>query len=222
MTKYIVGVDESGCGALAGPLVVAAAAFPADMNRLSVTWKTLRGVEKVLEVGDSKTFKDAAQRAALASAIRSTAMSIAVIERSAAEIDARLFGAVFPEAIKLAASRCVEQLKVRFPEIGPRDILVLVDGELERPDIPCPVECIPDGDRLDWRIGAASLIAKTQHDARLDAIHEAYPTWGFDSHRGYGTKAHRELLAKRGPTPEHRKSFKPVMASMPRAKGIEE
>jgi ribonuclease HII len=221
MTKYVVGVDEAGCGALAGPLVVVAAAFAADAERVSTTWKGLRA-DKTLVAGDSKGIKDAAQRAHLAEAIRKAAVTVSMIERQAAEIDARLFSVVFPESIRLAASRCVEALTVMDPTLSPSDILVLIDGDLERPDIPCPVQCIPDGDKLDWRIGAASVLAKAKHDVWINQIHEAYPKWGFDSHRGYPTKAHKDLLMKRGPVDVHRKSFRPVMAAMPRAKGIEE
>lgn len=221
MTKYVIGVDEAGCGALAGPLIVVATAFPVDAERVSVTWKGVRS-DKTLVAGDSKGIKDAAQRAVLAEAIRKVAVATSIIERHPDEIDARLFGTVFPEAIRLAASRCVEALTVRDPSLSPSDILVLVDGDVERPAIPCPVQCIPDGDKLDWRIGAASVLAKVRHDFWVDHMHECYPKWGFDSHRGYPTKAHKALLAKKGPTEAHRKTFRPVRDVLPRAKGIEE
>lgn len=221
MTKYVVGIDEAGCGALAGPLLVVAAAFRADAERVSVTWKGVRS-DKVLVAGDSKGIKDPAQRAALAVAIRGAATAYAVIERTPGEIDARLFGYVFPEAVRLAAQRVLEQLSTLDPTLRPDEVSVLVDGDIERPDIPCPVQCIPDGDKTDWRIGAASVIAKNRHDHWMDVLHEQYPKWGFDSHRGYPTKAHKELLAKKGPTDVHRKSFRPVRDVLPRAKGIEE
>lgn len=221
MTKYVVGVDEAGCGALAGPFIVVATAFAVDAERVSVTWKGVRS-DKTLVAGDSKGIKDAAQRAVLAEAIRKAAVAVAMIERQPSEIDARLFGVVFPEAIRLAASRCVEALTVLEPTLAPSDILVLVDGDVERPNIPCPVQCIADGDKLDWRIGAASVLAKTRHDFWVNELHETYPKWGFDSHRGYPTKAHKELLTKKGPTEAHRKTFRPVRDVMPRAKGIEE
>lgn len=219
--RFVVGVDESGCGTLAGPLVIAAVAFPIDMRRIEVTWKGVRG-DRMLVAGDSKTIKDQTQRAALAAVIASTATSMSVIERTAGEIDARLFGTVFPEAVRLAASRSVEQLTVRDPSIRPCDVLVLIDGDLERPSMPCPVECIAGADAVDWRVGAASIIARARHDVRMDELHASYPTWGFDTHRGYPTKGHKELLAKRGPSPVHRRSFRPVAAASPRAKGIEE
>lgn len=221
MTKYVVGVDEAGCGALAGPFIVVAAAFPVDAERVTATWKGVRA-DKTLVAGDSKGIKDAAQRAALAEAIRKSAVAVSMIERQPDEIDARLFGVVFPESIRLAASRCVEALTVLDPTLVPGDILVLIDGDVEKPNIPCPVQCIVDGDKLDWRIGAASIVAKARHDFWVEHMHECYPKWGFDSHRGYPTRQHKEMLVKRGPTEAHRKTFKPVRDVLPRAKGIEE
>jgi ribonuclease HII len=220
-TKYVVGVDEAGCGALAGPLIVCAVAFPADADRVTTMWKGIHA-DKTLMAGDSKGLKNPAHRAALAIAIKATCTSIAVIERTASEIDARLFGTVFPEAIALAAARCVEKLKSAEPGISPSDILVLIDGDVPKPDMPCPVKLIPDGDKSDWRIGAASIVAKATHDERIEQIHAAYPRWEFDQHRGYPTKKHKALLAQRGPTDIHRKSFRPVLAAMPRAVGVED
>ncbi len=221
MTKYIVGVDEAGCGALAGPLVVAAAAFAADAGRVSATWQGTRG-DKTLLAGDSKGIKDPSQRLALARAIRSCAIAYTIIEKTSQEIDQRLFGTVFPEAVRLAAARCVEQLFTLEEGLQPSDVLVLIDGDIQRPQLPCPTHCIPDGDKTDWRIGAASILAKARHDECIEQLVQAYPTWEFDAHRGYGTKKHKDLLTKRGPTPDHRKSFRPVRETMPRAKGIEE
>ena len=219
--RYVVGVDESGCGTLAGPLVVAAVAFPIAHPRVKITWRCVDG-DKTLVVRDSKGVKDAAQRSALAAAISTAATATAIIERTAEEIDARMFSVVFPEAIRLAASRCMEQLVMRVGNVGPADVLVIVDGDLEKPNMPSPVECLASADLIDWRVGAASLLARARHDQRMDTLHQAHPTWGFDVNRGYPTKAHRELLMLRGPSPVHRRSFRPVMAASPRAEGIEE
>lgn len=219
--KYIVGVDEAGCGALVGPLVVCAAAFPVDAVRVSTTWHGVRG-DKILVAGDSKGIKDPGHRAALEMAIRNASLAVSVIEKTSQEIDARLLGSVFPEAVLLAASRCLERLKVLDPSLTPADIRVLVDGDIERPALPCQVECIPDGDKLDWRIGAASVVAKATHDRRIDELHAEYPRWGFDKSRGYPTRDHKAMLASRGPTTAHRKSFRPVRDAMPRTMGLEE
>jgi ribonuclease HII len=219
--KYIVGVDESGCGALAGPLVVCAAAFAADTARVTTTWRGVRG-DKTIMAGDSKGIKDPLHRAALEAAIRSASPAIAVIEKTSQEIDARLLGSVFPEAILLAASRCLERLKTLDPSLTPSEVLVLIDGDVARPSLPCRVECIPDGDKLDWHIGAASIVAKATHDRRIDELHAAYPRWGFDKSRGYPTKEHKAMLVQRGPTQAHRKSFRPVRDAMPRTVGLED
>src|ERR1700685_1886888 len=96
--KYIIGVDEAGCGALAGPLVVVAAAFPVDAERVTSMWKGVYA-DKTLIAGDSKGIKNAAHREALSIAVQATCAAIIVLERTSAEIDARLLGTVFPESI---------------------------------------------------------------------------------------------------------------------------
>lgn len=220
--KYVIGVDESGCGALAGPLFVAAAAFPADAEHPGVTWKSARGANRWIAIGDSKKVKNPEHRAALGYVTRVTAKSYAIIERTAAEIDARLFGTVFPEAVQLALSRCLENLVVMNPGLKPGDVLALVDGDIKKPKAPCEVRLVVGGDATDWRVGAASILAKVAHDEWVARAIERFPTWGFDAHRGYPTRAHKAMLASNGPTPLHRKSYKPVMEASPRAKGIEE
>lgn len=218
--KYVIGIDESGCGALVGPLVVCAVAFAVDQPQVTVPWRGVRG-EQLLRAGDSKVFKDADKRAALEAAVRAEARACAVIERTSAEIDARLFGVVFPEAIHLAALRCLESLKVVDPALVAAHVVVRIDGDLARPALPCAVECLPGGDKLDWRIGAASLVARALCDRRLDALHAEYPRWGFDRSRGYPTREHKQLLAERGPTQAHRRSFRPVRELLPQPRGIE-
>jgi ribonuclease HII len=219
--RYVIGVDEAGCGALCGPLIVVAVAFPADAERVSSMWKGVYA-DKTLMAGDSKGIKNPAHREALSIAVHATCSALVVIERTSAEIDQRLLGTVFPEAIKLAASRCLERLKTMDPSLEPEDCLVLVDGDVERPALPCPVRCIPDGDKLDWRIGAASIVAKATHDKRIDELHKEFPRWGFDRSRGYPTREHKALLVKRGPTTAHRKTYRPVREAVPKAQGIED
>jgi ribonuclease HII len=218
--KYVVGVDEAGTGSLAGSFIVAAVAFPTDATRVTTMWRGVHA-DKQLVAGDSKGVRNEAHRAALAIAVRASATSVATIEKTASEIDERLFSVVFPEALKLAAARCIERLHSLDPALTSDEILVLIDGDVPRPDLPCPVKCIPDGDKKDWRIGAASLVAKALHDERINALAERYPDWQFERHRGYPTKTHKLLLNKRGPLDVHRKSFKPVQAVLPPTEGVE-
>lgn len=218
--RYIVGVDEAGCGALVGSLVVAAVAFPVTTERVSVSWHGVSGT-KTLVAGDSKGIKDPAHRAHLAQAVQAASAALMVIEKTAREIDARLLGTVLPEALALAAARCLERLSTLDPTLRPENFLVLIDGGGVVPHLPCPVKCIPDGDKSEWHIGAASIVAKATHDLHVATLHQTYPDWGFDKSRGYPTRAHKTFLSQRGPTPAHRKSYQPVRDALPRALGIE-
>lgn len=222
--RYIIGVDEVGCGAIAGPLVVAAVAFRADTPRVMTEWRGVRGV-KILAAGDSKKIKAPEQRAVLDAAIRAASVAHAVIERSAMEIDARLLRQVFPEALRLAIQRCAEQLAMALGGFSLRkdELLVLVDGDLSRPDVPCPVRMVPGGDALDWRIGAASIVAKACHDRHVAQIASAHPDWSFDKHRGYPTPKHLDQLHRVGLLDQvHRKTFAPVRATRGTIPGMEE
>ena len=120
MPKVIIGVDEVGCGALAGPLVVAAAAFSCTDERVTAVYRGLRG-EKTLTVGDSKGIKDDTQRSVLAAAVEEKALATCIIERSNKEIDARLLSVVFPETIGLVIARVLEELQHRGIGTEPDD-----------------------------------------------------------------------------------------------------
>jgi ribonuclease HII len=222
--RFVMGVDEVGCGAIAGPLVVAAVAFRADAARVTAEWRGVRGT-KTLAAEDSKKIKVPEQRAALDAAIRTAAIASAVIERTAAEIDARLLRAVFPEALRLAIQRCAEQLAMALGGFSLRkdELLVLVDGDLERPDVPCPVRMVPGGDALDWRIGAASIVAKACHDRHVARIAGEHPEWSFDKHRGYPTPKHLDQLHRDGLLDQvHRRTFGPVRAARGPIPGLED
>jgi ribonuclease HII len=208
--RIIIGVDEAGRGALAGPLVVCAAAFQVDTPVVTAMYKSLRG-EKVVVAGDSKSFSNPLHREVLDPVIRESAMAVAVIERSAKEIDERLMYVVFPEALRLAIARVIERLVQLGHGDVANDYVVKIDGEIPRPEgIPCVVHSIPDGDKKIWQIGAASIVAKVHRDHRMDELHAAYPEWGFDTHRGYPTPAHKKLIKTLELTPIHRRTFRPV------------
>ncbi len=207
--KVIVGVDEVGRGALAGPLIVAAVAFRREESPVSATYRGVRG-DKLVHVGDSKSFSNETHRVVLDQAIRGVALSVAVVERTSAEIDARLMFTVLPETVGLAISRCIEQLVHRGDVGTPGDFLVLVDGEIPLPPLPCPSRSIIDGDKRSWQIGAASIVAKVARDARMEELHAKFPDWEFDKHKGYPTKQHKALLKKLDITPVHRRTYRPV------------
>ena len=187
--KLICGVDEAGRGPIAGP--VYAAAVILDPAR------QIRGL------ADSKVLA-AERRDVLAGRIKERAIAWAVACASVAEID-RIN---ILRASLLAMRRAVELLK-----IAPNQ--VLVDGTF-CPDLPCPARAIVDGDAKHKVISAASILAKTARDAAMRALHERYPQYGFDQHKGYSTPEHLDLLRRHGPCEIHRRSFDPVRACFAR------
>ena len=178
----VAGVDEVGRGPLAGD-VVAAAVILTDPPPKGVT--------------DSKMLTPE-RREALAERIRDEAVSWALGRATVAEIDELNI----LQASLLAMRRAVEALPIQ-------PSLVLVDGN-RLPRWPYEARAIVKGDLTEPSIGAASILAKVQRDAEMLALHEHYPAYGFDRHKGYPTKAHLAALETAGISPVHRRSFGPV------------
>ena len=178
----VAGVDEVGRGPLAGD-VVAAAVILAESPPEGVT--------------DSKMLTPE-RREAVAERIRHEAVSWALGRATVAEIDELNI----LQASLLAMRRAVEALPIQ-------PSLVLVDGN-RLPKWPYEARAIVKGDLTEPSIGAASILAKVQRDADMLALHEHYPAYGFDRHKGYPTKAHLAALETAGISPVHRRSFGPV------------
>ena len=178
----VAGVDEVGRGPLAGDVVAAA---------VILTEPPLEGVT------DSKMLTPE-RREALAELIRDEAVSWALGRATLAEIDELNI----LQASLLAMRRAVEALHIQ-------PSLVLVDGN-RLPKWPYEARAIVKGDLTEPSIGAASILAKVQRDAEMLALHEHYPAYGFDRHKGYPTKAHLAALETAGISPVHRRSFGPV------------
>ncbi len=208
--QYIIGVDETGMGALAGPLCVAAVAYAIETPIVSTVYQGLRG-DRVLVVNDSKTFTQPAHREKLDEAVRATALAVTVVERSAAQIDERLIGAVFPEAIKDAISLTMTGMAAIGLSTDPALYRVMLDGELPTPEgLTCAVFSMVGGDKHVWQIGAASIVAKVHRDNIMMTLDERYPGYSLDTNKGYPVPAHKKKLKELGPCPIHRKTFKPV------------
>jgi ribonuclease HII len=186
--RLIAGVDEVGRACLAGPIVAAGVLF--DLERLCAgPSKSLLG-----ELDDSKRLS-VAKRKRLAQAILANAERVSLVSIPASEID-RI-------GIHPANLACLEQA---LRALGERAELRLVDGIALAPGAPAH-EPIIRGDATSATVAAASIVAKVARD-RLMARHgELYPEYGFERHKGYGTKAHTATVAKLGPTPIHRLSF---------------
>ena len=180
----VAGIDEAGRGALAGPVAAGAVVLPQNA-----------GLEAFLEgVRDSKQMKPLARQAARERIIQH-ALAWGVGFASPAEIDQ--MGIV--NATRLAAWRAVESLSVK-----PAHLLL---DYLFLPEVSLPQTALVKGDCRSLSIAAASVLAKTARDALLQELDLVYPGYGFNSHKGYGTQAHRQALQCLGPSPVHRHSF---------------
>ncbi len=185
MMQPIAGVDEAGRGPLAGPVVTAAVILDPH--------KPIQGL------ADSKKLS-AKKRDQLFDEIQSKAMATAIIEVSAKEIDEHNI----LQATLRGMAKAVYALTVQ-------PSLVRVDGN-QAPPIDLLVETLVGGDATEPAISAASILAKVHRDRIMHTLHDQFPVYGFDKHKGYPTKAHLEALRLYGPCPEHRLSFKPVRA----------
>ncbi|HVO33694.1 MAG TPA: ribonuclease HII [Elusimicrobiota bacterium] len=179
----VAGVDEAGCGPLAGPVVAAAVILPprAFVPRLN----------------DSKQLTHE-KRCEVYRVIQRVACAIGVGIVDHAEIDRLNIRQAGFAAMRLALRGLV---------ISPD--YVLVDG-FRIPGWHTPHRAIIDGDAKSARIAAASIIAKVTRDCLMEALDRRYPGYGFKQHKGYGTELHIECLDRLGPSPVHRLSFAPV------------
>ena len=176
----ICGVDEAGRGPLAGPVCAAAVILPPELE--------------IPGLNDSKKMTDKKRRA-LYDIIVSEAVCYGIAMASEQEIDEiNILQATFN-----AMERAMEQLSVK-PQMA------LIDGNRERP-FPVPVQTVTKGDSLSANIAAASILAKVTRDRYMEEMAEKYPQYGFDIHKGYGTKAHYAALTEHGACPIHRRTF---------------
>ena len=179
----VAGVDEAGRGPLVGNVVAAAVIL--DHN------KPIDGLT------DSKKLS-AARRERLAEQIREKAVAWNVVSIEAAEID-RIN---ILQATMLGMKQSIEQLSILPGH-------VFIDGN-RCPDVAIPSTAVIKGDLRVAEISAASILAKVERDAQMLALHQSYPQYGFDKHKGYPTKDHIKALMEHGPCPHHRRSYGPV------------
>ncbi len=177
--KLVAGVDEVGRGPLAGPVVCAAVIMPTDQLIDGVT--------------DSKKLTEK-KRKTLSEIIKQRAISYCIFEVWQEEID-RLN---ILEAVKKCMVKAVEGLSVK-PDI------TLVDGVDTH--LPINAEYIVKGDFNSYTIGCASIIAKVYRDEMMVEYAKEFPEYGFEKHKGYGTKAHIDKIKEIGPCKLHRKTF---------------
>lgn len=176
----IAGVDEVGRGPLAGPVCVACVMMPLD--------------DLIDGIDDSKKLSEK-KREMLFELIKEKAICYSV-----QMIDEQTIDKInILEATKLAMKNAIESMSVK-PDI------VLVDA-INKLDVDVPIKGIIKGDALSYSIGCASILAKVTRDRLMCDLAKEYPEYGFDKHKGYGTKQHIEALKTYGPCVYHRLSF---------------
>lgn len=176
----LCGVDEAGRGPLAGPVCAAAVILPANVE--------IPGLD------DSKKLSDKRRRE-LFPIIKEQAVAYGIAFADHQEIDQ----INILQATYLAMEQAIAQLNVQ-PEVA------LIDGNRSR-DFGIPVETVVHGDSRSASIAAASILAKVTRDDHMLEMAKMYPQYGFEIHKGYGTKAHYAALAEYGPCPIHRMTF---------------
>lgn len=184
----VVGVDEVGRGALAGPVALGACII---RDR-----EALRGVN----LRDSKQLT-ASQRHSIFAEIHKAALrgkvSFAVSFITARSIDSR--GIV--QALRMAVARTLQKLDIK------EDTSIILDGGLAAPPRFSKAQSYPKGDEKFQTIAAASIVAKVLRDKKMIRLSKKLPGYGFETHVGYGTQRHRMAIQTLGPTPEHRLTF---------------
>lgn len=178
--KSVCGVDEAGRGPLAGPVCAAAVILPEGVI--------------IDGVNDSKKLSEK-KRESLFDVIREQALSYSIAYATVDEIEE----INILNATMLAMRRAIDGLDIKAD-------YAMIDGN-KIPPIDIDAECIVKGDAKSMSIACASILAKVSRDRLLYKYAEEYPMYGFDKHKGYGTKVHREAILKYGPCPYHRKSL---------------
>lgn len=182
--QRIAGVDEAGRGPLAGPVVAAACILPEGACLLGIN------DSKKLSVSERyRLFQEITSLPGVDYGIG--IMDVAVIDQ------VNILQATF--MAMLVAISCLSH----SPDF------LLIDGN-QFPSTSIPGKAIIQGDRLSQSIAAASILAKQTRDELMNLVHEKWPKYGFDQHKGYGTKKHRIAIEQYGPCPLHRMTFEPL------------
>ncbi|MDH7454550.1 ribonuclease HII [Luteimonas composti] len=188
MKRLIAGVDEAGCGPLAGPVVVAAV--------------ILHPRRRIDGLDDSKKLS-AARREALYPLIVRRALAWRIEFVHVDEID----------AINILQAR-LTGMRRALCALAPAATHARIDGNRLPTGLPCQAEAIVGGDGVEPAIMAASILAKVARDRAMVELHSQFPQYGFDQHKGYPSPHHLAALREHGPCPHHRRSFSPVQQQL--------
>ena len=207
---HVIGTDEVGRGPLCGP-VLACAAMYKDPN-----FEIPAEKQKQFDlIRDSKKLSEK-QREEIFDLIHEYFhIGIGLCDHETIDRINIL------EASFLSMKKAIQELKRNLGQGIRGDIepkyIILVDGNKQIPNLSMEQYAVVGGDKIVKSISAASIIAKVTRDRMMEKMHEKYPEYGLDKHKGYGTKLHMDALVKYGPCPIHRQSFAPVKKALKRA-----
>ncbi len=188
---WLCGLDEVGRGPLAGPVVACALVFDSRHKDFKLIQKA--------EFRDSKLFSQKQREKLFDFLINSEA-----VKYSVSFVSERIIDKInILQASQLAMRQALQALKI-VPDF------LLIDGRDTLSGYPCSQKAIIKGDEKIASIAAASVVAKVLRDRKMQEYHERYPRYGFDRHKGYGTRQHLGAIVKHGPCPIHRMSFAPL------------
>jgi len=200
ITEYVIGVDEVGLGALAGPLVVCALATPRG-------WRGLPGLDDSKEVNEA----DRKRLSTMLWTLIVRKHSFATIVRiDSKRIDEEGVGRVHRRAIEEVIKDLMRHLRSRRKLVAD----VIVDGNLNFSHVHPRVRSVVKADGKFNCVRGASILAKVFRDREMEKLGEAFPLYGFEKHKGYPTKEHYAALDQHGPGEHHRYSYGPVRSRM--------
>ena len=193
--KHVAGLDEAGRGPLAGPVVAAAVMISAKRKTQSAKLQ-LKAKSLLKDIKDSKKLSPKRREMLYKLLVKEPN-----IEWGIGRVSEKMIDKInILQATKLAMEKAVNNLKIDY---------LILDGNFKI-DLDIPQKPIRKGDSKVFSIAAASIIAKVTRDRIMKRYHKKYPKYGFDRHKGYATKFHRQALKKHGSCKIHRMSFRPI------------
>ena len=200
MKKIIkIGIDEAGRGPLAGPLSLAAVSAVGKLDLDLEPYLFLMGKDKPYK--DSKKLTEKRRELVYNALINDENIKYAHVFVSASDIDEKgLSNALFESVTKLL------KMMQESLQIKDKNIELLLDGALRAPST-YNWSSHTKGDEKFLEIALASIVAKVERDKYMLSLSKKYPDYGFEKHKGYGTKTHKEAIKEHGKCPEHRESF---------------
>jgi ribonuclease HII len=196
--KFLIGIDEVGRGPIAGPVAVGAFLFPSIESR-----KLFKGVKESKQLNEKKRevwYEEILQ------ARKNGLVDFAVTFQSEKVIDTKGLSFAIKNALKISLNKIVKKNKIKANEV-----LVLLDGGLKAPIEFVNQKTIIKGDAKEKVIALASICAKVERDRYMHKMAKKHPQYGFDIHKGYGTRKHYGAIKKYGLSQLHRKSFCKIM-----------